>query len=58
MAKKIEGVDAKKILVREKKDDKIHQVLDRSRKKEELKQEVLLQKNIGHEMLKEVHSLR
>lgn len=58
MAKKIEGVDAKKILVRVDKEDKKQEILDRSRKKEELKQEVLLQKNIGHEMLKEVHSLR
>lgn len=41
MAKNFESAVAKKVLVKCEKEDKIHQVFERSRKKDELKQEVL-----------------
>lgn len=58
LQKRFEVVEKGKKEAYSRKAEKLDQIFDRRKTKEELKDKVLTDKVIEHEMLKEIHSLR
>lgn len=58
MFTKFENADTKKVLIAGEKEDKINMVFERSRKKEELKEKIFYDKDVGLQVRREVHNLR
>lgn len=58
MTKKFENADTKKIQIAGEKEDKMNMVFERSRKKEEVKEKLFYDKDVGLQVRREVHNLR